>query len=103
MLIKKSNGSATRTRLGSGLDAIAGATIDRRAFLKRSGLTVGGIAAVSALPFATVQRAEAATSPRGTGTVTIRKNVCTHCSVGCTVTAEVENGVWIGQEPSWYS
>ena len=35
--------------------------------------------------------------------VTIRKNICTHCSVGCTVTAEVANGVWIGQEPSWDS
>ena len=34
---------------------------------------------------------------------TIRKSVCTHCSVGCTVTAEVANGVWIGQEPSWDS
>src|SRR5690606_19058681 len=28
---------------------------------------------------------------------------CTHCAVGCTVTAEVQNGVWTGQEPSWDS
>ena len=35
--------------------------------------------------------------------VTIRKNICTHCSVGCTVIAEVANGVWIGQEPGWDS
>src|SRR5687767_14307390 len=102
MLIKKSNGSATKTRLGSGLAALAGATMDRRAFLKRSGLTVGGIAAVSALPFATVQKAEAATQPR-TGPITLKKNLCTHCSVGCTVLAEVQNGVWVGQEPAWYS
>ena len=32
-----------------------------------------------------------------------RKNICTHCSVGCTVIAEVANGVWIGQEPGWDS
>ena len=32
---------------------------------------------------------------------TIRKNICTHCSVGCTVIAEVSNGVWVGQEPGW--
>jgi hypothetical protein len=32
--------------------------------------------------------------------VTIRKNICTHCSVGCTVIAEVQNGVWVGQEPA---
>ena len=31
------------------------------------------------------------------------KSVCTHCSVGCTVIAEVENGVWIGQEPGFDS
>jgi formate dehydrogenase major subunit len=29
--------------------------------------------------------------------------MCTHCSVGCTVTAEVQNGVWTGQEPTFES
>ena len=29
--------------------------------------------------------------------------MCTHCSVGCTVMAEVEDGVWVGQEPGWDS
>ena len=33
----------------------------------------------------------------------ISKSVCTHCSVGCSVVAEVQNGVWIGQEPGWDS
>jgi formate dehydrogenase major subunit len=33
----------------------------------------------------------------------IKKSVCTHCSVGCTVIAEVQNGVWTGQEPGWDS
>src|SRR3712207_9297356 len=33
----------------------------------------------------------------------LRKNVCTHCSVGCTVVAEVQNGVWVQQEPGWES
>jgi formate dehydrogenase major subunit len=42
-------------------------------------------------------------SPPPGAQVTIRKNVCTHCSVGCTVIAEVANGVWIGQEPGWDS
>ena len=31
------------------------------------------------------------------------KSVCTHCSVGCSVLAEVRNGVWVGQEPGWDS
>ena len=35
--------------------------------------------------------------------VEIKKSVCTHCSVGCTVIAEVENGVWTGQEPGFDS
>ena len=35
--------------------------------------------------------------------VTRRKNICTHCSVGCSVIAEVANDVWIGQEPDFDS
>jgi anaerobic selenocysteine-containing dehydrogenase len=41
-------------------------------------------------------------APQGAA-VTIRKSICTHCAVGCTVTAEVANSVWVGQEPSWDS
>ena len=37
------------------------------------------------------------------GAVETVKSVCTHCSVGCSVIAEVDNGVWIGQEPGWDS
>ena len=50
-----------------------------------------------------VRKAEAGPPPPPGAAVTIRKNVCTHCSVGCTVIAEVANGVWIGQEPGWDS
>src|SRR5687768_6550811 len=99
MLIKKSNGTAAKARFGA---AISGMAMDRRGFLKRSGLAVGGIAAISALPLTTVRKAQAATPP-GDGPVTIRRNICTHCSVGCTVHAEVRNGVWFGQEPAWDS
>jgi formate dehydrogenase major subunit len=49
-----------------------------------------------------VRAAEATGSKAGT-TVDVRKNVCTHCSVGCTVIAEVENGVWNRQQPGWDS
>jgi hypothetical protein len=31
------------------------------------------------------------------------QDVYTHCSVGCTVRAEVENGVWVRQQPKWGS
>ena len=36
----------------------------------------------------------------GAGEIVRKKTVCTHCSVGCTVIAEVQNGVWVGQEPA---
>src|SRR5436190_2675122 len=102
MLIKRTE---RQTRRGTLADAFAGQTqgrLDRRTFLRRSGLTVGGLAAVGALPLATVRKADAAGSAPD-GPAVIRKNFCTHCSVGCTVMAEVENGVWVGQEPGWDS
>src|SRR5712691_5162388 len=75
----------------------------RRSFLRRSGLVAGGLATLGALPLASMRKAKAGPPPPAGAQVTIRKNICTHCSVGCTVTAEVANGVWIGQEPSWDS
>jgi formate dehydrogenase major subunit len=77
--------------------------LDRRGFLRRSGLAAGGLAALGALPLASVRQAQAGPPAAKGAAVTIRKSICTHCSVGCTVTAEVSNGVWIGQEPSWES
>jgi formate dehydrogenase major subunit len=103
MLIKKSNGTAARTRLSGPLGAIAGAALDRRAFLKRSGLAAGGLAAAATLVGTSVREAAAATVPDMTKPMTLKKNLCTHCSVGCTVIAEVQNGVWVGQEPAWDS
>ena len=49
-----------------------------------------------------VRKAEAGGLGPATGTKIV-KNICTHCSVGCTVKAEVANGVWVGQEPAWES
>jgi formate dehydrogenase major subunit len=77
--------------------------LDRRGFLRRSGLAAGGLAALGALPLASVRKAQAGPPVAKGAAVTIRKSICTHCAVGCTVTAEVSNGVWIGQEPSWES
>jgi formate dehydrogenase major subunit len=77
--------------------------LDRRTFLRRSGLVASGLGALGALQLASVRRAEAGPPPPAGAQVAIRKSVCTHCAVGCTVTAEVANGVWIGQEPSWDS
>src|SRR5207237_4897959 len=77
--------------------------LDRRSFLRRSGLVAGSLATLGVLPLASMRKAEAGPPPAPGAAVTIRKNICTHCSVGCTVIAEVANGVWIGQEPGWDS
>jgi formate dehydrogenase major subunit len=79
---------------------IAGArlpTMDRRAFLKRSGLVAGAGAFASQIPFNLIGKADAA--GYGDPKVEVKRTVCTHCSVGCSVDATVENGVWIRQEP----
>lgn len=99
MLRKKTNGVAKGPRAGSLLSSLAAKTMDRRGFLAASGVTAGGLAALSL----TSGRVEAATPSTGGGEVVRKKSVCTHCSVGCTVMAEVQNGTWIGQEPGWDS
>jgi formate dehydrogenase major subunit len=102
VLIKRTERQARRGSLAA-LATPGKGGVDRRSFLRKSGLAAGGLAAVGALPLATVRKAKAGPPPANGAQVTIRKNVCTHCAVGCTVTAEVSNGVWIGQEPSWDS
>jgi len=101
MLTKRTGGVATGPRLSK---VIAGTAqgLDRRAFLRRSGLAAGGLAAATTLDFARVKKAEAA-APAADGATRMIKTVCPHCSVGCTVMAEVQNGVWTGQEPGWDS
>src|SRR6187551_2815813 len=74
------------------------ATMDRRAFLKRSGLVAGAGAFASQLPYGTMGKAEAADETPGAKTE-VHRTVCTHCSVGCSIDAVVENGVWTRQEP----
>ncbi|MEA2979780.1 MAG: formate dehydrogenase major subunit, partial [Alphaproteobacteria bacterium] len=102
MLIKRTERQARRGTLAPAFADQPQGRLDRRSFLRRSGLTIGGLAAVGALPLASVRKADAAGSMVTSG-ATIRKNICTHCSVGCTVLAEVVNGVWVGQEPAWDS
>ena len=103
MLIRKSERSARPGRLTAALSGASSGGVDRRAFLRRSGLAAGALAAVGSLPLTTVRKAEAAAAGPLVSGATVRKSICTHCAVGCTVTAEVSNGVWVGQEPSWDS
>ncbi len=75
-------------------------TMDRRKFLRRSGLGLGaGIAASQLSLVRKAQAADPATGASGGAKVEVKRTVCTHCSVGCAVDAVVENGVWVRQEP----
>jgi formate dehydrogenase major subunit len=103
MLIKRTERQARRGSFAGALSTQGEGRLDRRAFLRRSGLVAGGLATLGALPLGSVRKAQAGPPAAPGVAVTIRKNICTHCSVGCTVVAEVANGVWIGQEPGWDS
>ena len=103
MLIKRSE---RQERSGAGGPAFAcepQSHLDRRSFLRSSGLIAGGLAGLGALPLGSVRKAEAGAPPAPGTLVSRRKNICTHCSVGCSVIAEVANDVWIGQEPDFDS
>src|SRR3981189_731740 len=103
MLIKRSERHRTRGRVVAAQASITSDSLDRRSFLQRSGLTAGALAALGNLPLGGVRKAEAGPPPPPGATVTTRKNICTHCSVGCSVIEEVANGVWIGHEPDYDS
>ncbi len=94
LLTRKATSQAVpQSRLARGLPS---KTMDRRAFLKRSGVTVGAGAVASQLPFSMIGQAEAQTAD---GKMEVRRTVCTHCSVGCAIDAVVQNGIWVRQEP----
>jgi formate dehydrogenase major subunit len=100
MLRKKTSGVANGPQSSSFLGKAAETVVDRRAFLRGSGLAIGGVATAGALLGSNVTPAQATVSSAAS---VIKKSVCTHCSVGCTIIAEVQNGVWTGQEPGWDS
>ena len=100
MKLVRSNDSGTTLGFAS-----TGDSVNRRTFLKRSGLALGtGVAATMFAPqMMRKARAAAGFSPKEGIATEIRRSVCTHCSVGCGVVAEVQNGVWTGQEPDFNS
>ncbi|HRP23769.1 formate dehydrogenase subunit alpha [Thauera sp.] len=102
MLTRKSDSAAGSARRLHGAAARPlGQTMDRRAFLKRSGLGLGAGAIATQLPYNLIGAADAAAPgvSRGDGPAEVRRTVCTHCSVGCAADAIVRNGVWVHQEP----
>lgn len=80
----------------------AGRALSRRDFLRHSGLMAGGAVLGSSLAPGMMRRARAQQADAmNSGETKQVKTVCTHCSVGCGIIAEVQNGVWTGQEPAF--
>src|SRR6186713_1440238 len=94
---KASSQASPQSRLSRAAIGALAKTMDRRTFLKRSGIGVGAGAVASQLPFNMIGEAEA--KSEDAGKVEVKRTVCTHCSVGCSIDAVVQNGVWIRQEP----
>ncbi|TAK83470.1 MAG: twin-arginine translocation signal domain-containing protein [Betaproteobacteria bacterium] len=92
--------SASPARLARArIDALP-KTIDRRTFLKRSGLGAGAGALAASLPLSVMRKARADNrEPALSGAIEVKRTVCSHCSVGCAIDAVVQNGVWVRQEP----
>ncbi|MCB1867821.1 MAG: formate dehydrogenase subunit alpha [Gammaproteobacteria bacterium] len=76
-----------------------GSALTRREFLRSSGLMAGGTMLGLGLHPTMMRRARAESGTAG-ATQQVR-TICTHCSVGCGIIAEVQNGVWTGQEPAF--
>jgi formate dehydrogenase major subunit len=96
--VRAAGASSLVHHLGRGL-ANAVPTMDRRGFLRRSGLGVGVGLAATQLTLVKKAKAAGAAGGMGTGKVEVKRTICTHCSVGCATDAIVENGVWVRQEP----
>jgi formate dehydrogenase major subunit len=100
-LVKKQSVETTESTGPTG--GLLGSTIDRRTFLRRTGMAAGGAAVATTVSMRMMRRADAATAAGAEGEVATRRSICTHCSVGCGIIAEVTNGVWTGQEPDFDS
>jgi formate dehydrogenase major subunit len=94
---QSSGSSAFVGRLQRGLSQ-ALPTLDRRGFLRRSGLGIGVGLAATQLSLVKKANASGTFSSAGASKIEVKRTVCTHCSVGCAVDAVVENGVWVRQE-----
>ena len=67
---------------------------------------LGSGALLGLLPLSCVREAtleEKKNFPRSDAKSEYRRTICTHCAVGCGIIAEIQNGVWVGQEPDYES
>src|ERR1700737_606301 len=102
LLVKKSGSDRGLNRPQRQSITRAPATMDRRSFLKRTGVTAGAGILAQHLPLAMIRPAQAQPQPQpakvpDAGQPVTKHTICTHCAVGCSVEAIVQNGVWVRQ------
>jgi formate dehydrogenase major subunit len=85
---------SARTSLAERLNPL----MDRRQFLRAAGIGAGVGVAGSLLPSPIFREASATPKPPE---LTQIKAICNNCAVGCGFVGEVQNGVWVSQEP-WF-
>ncbi len=92
-LIKRSNNTQTDDTQTLGLS--------RRAFMRNSSIAATGAVAGASLFSATMMKKAKAETVDPMAKTEVKRTICSHCSVGCGIYAEVQNGVWTGQEPAF--
>ena len=106
-LLRKTGTTIKRSTLvPRGLSQDVPQGLSRRAFLARAGLVGGTGLLAQQLPLRVMEAAQAQDQPAAApaaGKPEIKHTVCSHCSVGCSVEAVVQNGVWVRQETAFDS
>ena len=100
MKLTRVNGSGGRSSSASGLEGL-NLAVDRRSFLKAAGIGSAGVAALLAPSIAREAQAQTQAPAPKVPKFEEYKTICTKCAVGCGLIGEVENGVWVSQEP-WF-
>src|SRR5258706_13278103 len=101
-LTRKSEGAAQAVNpLFRAASALGAKTVDRRTFLRGSGIAAGAAAVASQLPLNL--GGEAPAQAKKPGNTVGKRTVCTHCSVGCANHAGVPHGGGGRQEPAFDS
>jgi formate dehydrogenase major subunit len=101
MKLRRVDEHGAHTRASSVLDRVH-PRLDRRAFLKAASVGGLGVAAAMAPPLAREIEAQAPAEKAPSAPKTDQfKTICTKCAVGCGLIGEVQNGVWVAQEP-WF-
>jgi formate dehydrogenase major subunit len=103
-------GTESPSGLQRGLERLGATPMTRRSYLARAGVAAGAAVLARNLPLQVIAPASASAGSQAPtealeqgNPAELRRTVCSHCSVGCSVNAIVQNGVWVRQETAFES